>query len=524
MSHEPSRLGVFAEVGLDEDLLRLVIKEHERTVLPRLRKLWRYYRNAPEAAVVPGQTAPGARVRLAQETGLPARLSAGRDAAADDRAWRREIVIENDIAWRVHAMVDFMFGKPVRIQSTARDAALREQIERVLDAVWEGSGGIALLQDMSLLGHVYGHVDLVLRVDEEALRRAMDQAGGEGQGMPRKLSAARPTPAPVAEALQIELIEPMRGMAILNPSDYRRTEAYIIHFERELNEVEARSAGLAGAALAWWRRPTAERHDGTGDQRRRRRSVTEIISARWRQVYEGSALVEDGPNRWTAGQLPVVHIQNISQPFRYEGLSEVEPLIPLQDELNTRLSDRASRVTMQSFRMYLVRGLEMQGPLHLAPGRVLTTENTDAGVQAFGGDTEAPGEAAHIQEVREALDKTSGVPPLASGVVRAKIGNLTSANALRITLMGVLSKTARKRVTYGRGMAQMCRLILTALDSAGVLRTDPSDRGVRLMWPDPLPEDVRERVAAAKAKHELGLPAERALAELGHSAEDAGIV
>jgi hypothetical protein len=90
--------------------------------------------------------------------------------------------------------------------------------------------------------------------------------------------------------------------------------------------------------------------------------------------------------------------------------------------------------------------------------------------------------------------------------------------------MGVLSKTARKRITYGRGMAQMCRLILSALDSAGVLSTDPADRGARLSWPDPLPEDTRERIAAARAKHDLGLPAERVLKELGHTSEDDGVV
>ena len=40
------------------------------------------------------------------------------------------------------------------------------------------------------------------------------------------------------------------------------------------------------------------------------------------------------------------------------GFPDVEPLIGLQDELNTRLSDRAFRVTMTCFRMYLGRGSE----------------------------------------------------------------------------------------------------------------------------------------------------------------------
>src|SRR6185436_17275137 len=135
----------------------------------------------------------------------------------------------------------------------------------------------------------------------------------------------------------------------------------------------------------------------------------------------------------------------------------------------------------------------------------------------------APGEEAHILEVREAMDKASGVPPLASGVVRAKIGNLTSANALRITLMGVLSKTARKRVSYGGGIARMSRLILTALDSAGILKTDPRDRGIKLIWPDPLPEDLHEAALAAKTKADLGVSRDRVLAEMGYGNADAGI-
>jgi hypothetical protein len=120
-------------------------------------------------------------------------------------------------------------------------------------------------------------------------------------------------------------------------------------------------------------------------------------------------------------------------------------------------------------------------------------------------------------------DKTSGVPPLASGVVRAKIGNLTSANALRITLMGVLSRTARKRVTYGRGMAEMSRKVLGALDALGVFRTEPGERGVKLVWPDPLPEDVRGQTRAAEARAGLGVPRERVLAELGYSGADPGV-
>ena len=94
------------------------------------------------------------------------------------------------------------------------------------------------------------------------------------------------------------------------------------------------------------------------NNQRKTRGITEIFTPDARLLYEDGQLIEHAPNDVSPGQIPIVHIQNISQPFRFEGLGEVEPLIPLQDELNTRLSDRASRVTMQSFKMYLVKGID----------------------------------------------------------------------------------------------------------------------------------------------------------------------
>jgi len=482
--------------GIEGGAIAALIDEHESLVRPRLETLWRYYRNPVESAG--GATGAGAERRLAQRAGLPSRL-VGRTPGDDDRAGDREVVIENDIAWRIHTMVDFMFGKPLRILSTARDDATRERVERILDAVWEASGGVALLQDFALLGHVYGHADLVLRIDEAGLRLL----GRRG---------APPDAGEIAEHVRIELVEPTRGVPVLNPNDYRRFDAYVVHFERDLNEVErTRGVGVFGRG-------------GATPTRRRRSVVTEVITGEVRRVYEDGEVVEESAITLTAGRVPVVHVQNVSQPFRYSGLSEVEPLIPLQYELNTRLSDRASRVTLQSFKMYLAKGIEGFERMPVGPGRVWSTDNPEASVQAFGGDASSPSEEAHVKEVRDALDKTSGVPPLATGVVQGRVGNLSSANALKITLVGLLGKTERKRVTYGRGIADACAIVLGALDAAGALELDERDRGVRLEWPDPLPSDVLDETLAAKRKVELGVPAERVLDELGYQPSDAGVV
>lgn len=147
------------------------------------------------------------------------------------------------------------------------------------------------------------------------------------------------------------------------------------------------------------------------------------------------------------------------------------------------------------------------------------TDNPDASIDEFGGDSDSPSETAHIDEIRQAMDKTSGVTPVAAGILRNRIGNLSSGNALRVTLMGLLAKTQRKRVTYGRGIEQLCELVLHTLDVTGVIRTTPEERRVKLHWPSPLPENELEQLQIAQMKSDLGVPQATVLAELGYGDE-----
>lgn len=511
----PLALKPFEEIGISEQLIESLVMEHEAATQPALDRLWSYYRNPVR---LPGQSRGDHG--SAQEAGLPVRLTgAPRGLLRDDRARERETVIENDIAWRVDALVDFVFGKPVRIVSTAEDSTLRHAIERTLDAVWEASGGIQLLQDMAILGSVYGHVDLVVRsdalpVDHVQARRAklLDEVA---------IDAAV---AAATHGVRIELIEAQRGIPVLDPGDYRRVIAYIIRSQQTTNDIAGDSLlGASRRRISWLLERNG--HTRARTNQRVQREALEVLSPGARQMYLDRELVltQGGP-----GELPIVHIQNASQPFSYTGRSDVEALIPLQDELNTRLSDRAHRVTMQSFRMYLAKGIDGLGDAGsgatIAPGQVWVTDNPDATIDAFGGDLYAPSETEHIDQIREAMDKTSGVSPIVLGLLRAKVGHLSSENALRITLMGVLSKTERKRQSYGRGILQASAMVLRLLDRAGVLKTSPSDRGLALQWLDPLPLDENRRLQAAQMKLDLGVPRERVLSELGYGETDAGVV
>lgn len=543
---------------------------------PRMARLWTYYRNPlrPRGA---GEHDCDRPYRQGQEDGLPARLTGRRaDGSPLESTSRKEIVIENDIAWRIDTQVDYLFGKPIVIESAAADPDRRRVIAQLLRHIFASNGGIAFLQQLALLGSVYGYVDVLVKYDVDAANSPLDPPGcalrqlgdppamntdpTDGAATPSPASSdtstedapsqrpapraeddpsaavSPPTPpiddpadagastdshdaalARIARSIRFEIVEPARALPLLCPDDYRVLDAYAQAYDRPRPTAANRQSlpsADRGRFLARVARSLFTTRPGIAASHEDRVQVVDLITPTHWMRYEDGRLASRGRN--ALGIIPLVHIQNLALPFQYAGSSDVEPLIPLQDELNTRLSDRASRITMQSFKMYLGKGIDKFLTMPAAPGRMWLTENEDAEIVEFGGDSSAPSEDAHITDIREAMDKSSGVTPIAAGAIKGRIGRLTSAAALRITLLALLAKTERKRTTYGGALAQMVNLALAWLDRAGVFPTHPEERRIEIHWPSPLPEDESDRLDQARQKSELGIPREIVLRELGY--------
>ena len=507
--------------GLDERFVEWLVNEQSVDMILHYEKLWGYYQNEMRDLGFSAMDSMGSRgsessrpYRQVQEYGLPSRITgvnhsffggilAGTESSGIQR---KEVVIENDIAWRIDTMVDFLFGKPISITSQARDAERARQIQQLLHRVFESNGGMTFFQQLGLLGSIYGFVDVLLRWNEFWGSGGSEEEGKGGSSRADSAEAKlRHFDEALLKAQQIilEAIESPRSLPILNPYDYRKIDYYIQHYWQQHNELSEEEAAIARVNRWGWR----------GGQQKETHNV-EVISDRYWQRYEDEVLVEQGVN--PLGVAPVVHIQNMPRALHYEGASDVEPLIPLQDELNTRLSDRANRITFQSFKMYLGKGIDGFEDRAVGPGRMWSTENPEAAIEEFGGDGGSPSEDEHIRQIREALDKASGVASIAAGILKGRIGNLTSAVALKMTLMGVLAKTERKRRSYGAGIGEMCGLILRALDKTGIYPNKAEEREIEIHWPSPLPENLMEKLQEAALKKELGVPQEQILKELGY--------
>ena len=88
--------------------------------------------------------------------------------------------------------------------------------------------------------------------------------------------------------------------------------------------------------------------------------------------------------------------------------------------------------------------------------------------------------------------------------------------ALKLTLNGMLSKTERKKFSYGEGLKEICHMVLEILDRAGIYSSKKEDRDIDVIFPSPLPENTMEKLQEAQIKKELGLPVEQVLRELGY--------
>jgi hypothetical protein len=500
-------LDIFKDAQLEASFIEWLIDDRSIEIQVHFGKMWEYYANrtyetAGLGALERKVNESGRSYVQGQESGLPARITGlvhlanggvfGAKAIKDVQ--RKEVVIENDIAWRINAAVDFLFGKPISFVSKSPDSRKRAEIESIIKAVFSANGAIGFLQDMAVLGSVYGFVDCLVRPGDEILESISSSLQ----------TFSLEDVLQLAQTIVLELIEAPRALPILEEDDYRKIRCYVQHFRQKKNALSSGRSFLSRLLPQQIRARDS----------RQVVDVTEIISPSVWQRYEDKQLVAEGELPW--GFLPVIHIQNIAQPYYYEGLSDVEPLIPLQDELNTRLSDRASRITFQSFKMYLGKGIEGFEERPISPGRMWYTDNPDATIEEFGGDARAPSEGMHIAETRESMDKVSGVTPVVAGVIKNRLGHLTSGVALRLTLIGMLSKTERKKFTYGEGLKKIARMVLAMLDRANIYKTSDIEREVEIIFGSPLPENVMEKLQEAQIKKELGVPTEQVLKELGY--------
>lgn len=211
--------------------------------------------------------------------------------------------------------------------------------------------------------------------------------------------------------------------------------------------------------------------------------VTDVVE-QWTDgefaLLVGDREVTRGPNPY--GFIPFVHIPNVRPANEFWGVSDLRDVIPLNRELNERMSDMADVIRFHSDPPVIFKGVREHGTLPVGPGTVWDLpEGAEVELLEWRGQT--PSVQEHVERVMRALHDVAETPKTAFG----DSGRILSGVALETELQPLIQKTLRKRIWWSAGLRRRNRYILRIAELMGLGTFAPYR--TRVVWPELLGEE-----------------------------------
>lgn len=224
---------------------------------------------------------------------------------------------------------------------------------------------------------------------------------------------------------------------------------------------------------------------------------TEII------VYEGGTEVDRMGNPY--GFIPFVQIKNFPIAGRTRGVGDLDDIIPLNVELNTKKSDVSEIIDYHSAPITLVYGAKI-GNLEKGANKVWGGLPKDAKVENLELNGNLSASASYIADVKTSMCEIAGIPETVLGGASA-ISN-TSGVALQYMNLPLIERTRIKRSCTSSGLQRVNKMILF-LGLHHSLIEKPDNISMRdflhneVELPDTLPKD--ELIELQKIQQEMTL-------------------
>ena len=250
------------------------------------------------------------------------------------------------------------------------------------------------------------------------------------------------------------------------------------------DDVALREVALTGRISA---AEAAERYGGAVASELATRSselaTVEIWTVERYRFVVGSTVVHDGPNPY--GFIPFVHVPNLQPPNSRWGLSDLVDLIPLNRELNERMSDQADVIRYHADPPVVFKGVEEHSDLPVGPGTVWDLPR-DADVSLLEWRGNVPALQEHIERVLRALYEVTETPRTSFG----DSGRLLSGVALETELQPLVQRTLRKRVRWSAALRRCNQMLLVLAERVSRLPSGTfAPYRSQIVWPPMLPRD-----------------------------------
>lgn len=194
-----------------------------------------------------------------------------------------------------------------------------------------------------------------------------------------------------------------------------------------------------------------------------------------------------GPNPY--GVIPFVHVPNLPLANDPWGQSDLVDVIPINREIDERVSDQADVIRFHADPPIVFRGVTEHADLAVGPGTVWDIpSDADVKLLEWQGQSVAVGE--HIERLYRTLYEVSETPRSAFG----DSGRLLSGVALETELRPIVQRTLRKRAWWTRALRKRSALVLELARQFGAGRggspLPPLESSrIRVLWPPMLPKD-----------------------------------
>ena len=243
----------------------------------------------------------------------------------------------------------------------------------------------------------------------------------------------------------------------------------------------------------------------TGILRRRTVETTVIYKEFWTnetiQIFQGAELIEEMQNPY--GFIPFVQIKNFPIAGRSRGVGDLDDIIPLNVELNTKKSDVSEIIDYHSAPITLVYGARI-GNLEKGANKVWGGLPKDAKVENLGLQGDLVASTGYIQDVKTSMCEIAGVPETVLGGASA-ISN-TSGVALQYMNLPLIERTRVKRQCSSTGIQLVNKMILFIALQEGLIEK-PEEISMKdfvaneVEIPDTLPKD--ELIELQKIQQEM---------------------
>jgi hypothetical protein len=257
-----------------------------------------------------------------------------------------------------------------------------------------------------------------------------------------------------------------------DPSTLRRVEV--------LYSLGAEDLALGGYGLGAGEAEALCSADGTAE-------VVERWTPTELEVVVARKTTRRGPNPY--GFIPFVHVPNLPLANDPWGQSDLVDVIPINREIDERVSDQADVIRFHADPPIVFRGVTEHADLAVGPGTVWDIPaDADVKLLEWQGQSVAVGE--HIERLYRTLYEVSETPRSAFG----DSGRPLSGVALETELRPIVQRTLRKRAWWTRALRKRSALVLELARQFGAGRggspLPPLESGrIRVLWPPMLPKD-----------------------------------